>query len=320
MQIIDFRCRPPFGNLARDWIFTLDDTPGNPGLRSKYRKMGMELPPSLLDGSMEAFLRECEQEDISKTVVPLRRLQSQNNDDLAALLRAYPEKFLGFAGVQPVEDGIAASLAQIARHVLDGPCVGVYMEPGLDPHPWAVDDTAVFPLYEFCERHALPLCLLYGGVFHRKAPPSYDLYEPRRIERVARRFPELRILLSHACWPFTALACALALNWTNVWLSPDGFMIDHPGAQDYVTAANYRLQDKIIFGSLYPSMPLDFAVARYKRLLRPEVWAKIFYANAMDFLEQRPPACAAVEAAPPARCCPCAPDATPGHTCEEVAQ
>ena len=287
MQIIDFRCRPPFAPMTQDWIFSLDDKPGNPGLRAKYQKMGMELPPSLVACSMEAFLQECDQAGICKTVVPLRRLATQNNDHLGALLRAYPDRFIGFAGVQPLEEGIAGALAQIRHHVVDGPCTGVYLEPGLDPHPWAVDDSSIFPIYEFCQHHDLPVCLLYGGVFHQKTPPSYDLYEPRRIERVARHFPNLRILLSHACWPFTALACGVALNWENVWLSPDGFMIDHPGSQDYVVAANYRLQDKIIFGSLYPSMPLDFAVARCKKLLRPEVQKKIFYENALRFLQER---------------------------------
>ena len=57
-RIIDFRCRPPFGNFTRDWIFELDDKPGNPGLRSKFSRMGMKLPPSPLKKSMEAFFQE----------------------------------------------------------------------------------------------------------------------------------------------------------------------------------------------------------------------------------------------------------------------
>ena len=57
------------------------------------------------------------------------------------------------------------------------------------------------------------------------------------------------------------------------------------GWQDYVTAANYRLQDKILFGSLYPSVPVEFAVKRYTALLRPEVREKIFYRNAVSFLK-----------------------------------
>lgn len=284
-RIIDFRCRPPFGSFTRDWIFGLEDRPGNPGLRTKFSRMGMELPASLLHLSMEAFFQENEACGIAHSVVPLRRLPTLGNDDLASLLRTWPGRFSGFAGLQPAEDGIPACLETIRDCVLNGPCTGVYMEPGLDPRPWMVDDEHFFPIYEQCQEQDVPLCLLYGGVFHRSDAPDYGIYSPSRIERIARTFPRLRIVLSHACWPFTAHACAVALNWENVWLSPDGFMIDHPGAQDYVVAANYRLQDKIIFGSLYPSVPVQYAVERYKALLKPEVWDKVFFRNALAFLK-----------------------------------
>lgn len=282
--IIDFRCRPPFGRFVQDWIFRLDDAPGNPGLKSKFSRMGMEMPASLLKRSMTDFFRENEQCGITHSVVPLRLLPTQNNDDLAELLRAWPGRFTGFAGIQPLEHGIAASLENIRHFVADGPCAGVYMEPGLDPVPWMVDEERFFPIYELCQEQNIPLCLLFGGVFHRSSPPDYSLYSPVRIEHVARAFPRLRMALSHACWPWTAHACAVALNWENVWLSPDGFMIDHPGSQDYIVAANYRLQDKMIFGSLYPGVPTGYAVQRYKDMLRPEVRDRIFRKNAMNFL------------------------------------
>ena len=284
-EIMDFRCRPPFGNFLRDWIFCLEDMPGNPGLKTKFSRMGMELPPSLLKRSMQEFFRENEACGIVHSVVPLRVLPGLDNDDLAALLKAWPGRFTGFAGIQPFESGMRSCLETIRRFVVHGPCSGVYMEPGLDPHPWQADDEALFPLYQACQDADIPVCLLFGGVFHRRNAPDYDLYSPRRIEHVARRFPGLRLALSHACWPWTAHACAVAMNWENVWLSPDGFMIDHPGSQDYVTAANYRLQDKILFGSLYPSVPLGYAVEKYRSLLREEVQHKIFFQNMKNFLK-----------------------------------
>lgn len=285
-RIIDFRCRPPFGNFTRDWIFELDDKPGNPGLRSKFSRMGMKLPPSLLKKSMETFFQENEVCGIVHSVVPLRKLPTLANDDLVSLLQAWPGLFSGFAGIQPVEDGIPTCLDTIRNFVFNGPCTGIYMEPGLDPQPWLVDDERFFPIFEMCQQQDIPICMLYGGVFHRPDTPDYEIYSPSRIERIARTFPRMRIALSHACWPFTAHACAVALNYENVWLSPDGFMIDHPGAQDYVVAANYRLQDKIIFGSLYPSVPTGFAVEKYKALLKPEVWDKVFFKNALAFLKR----------------------------------
>lgn len=287
--IVDFRCRPPCAPFTRDWIFNLDDKPGRPGLRGKYARMDMPLPRSLKElflkeSTLDEFFREAERAGIARSVVPLRALPTQTNDDLVALLAACPDRFWGFAGVRPLADGLDACLADVERYVARGPCAGVYMEPGHDPVPWLIDDRAVFPLYDMCQTAGIPVCLLFGGLFHRTDAPDSAHYLPVRVERVARAFPRLRLILSHAGWPWTAAACAAALNWPNVYLSPDGFMIDHPGAQDYVVAANYRLQDKLLFASLYPSVPLEYAVDACMRLLRPQVWDKFFRDNALRVL------------------------------------
>ena len=284
-KIIDFRCRPPFGRFATDWMFNLDDAPGHPGLRTKFRKLEVEMPASIEQRSMDLFFNEMEALGIERAVVPVRKLPTLNNEDLLELLSAYPGKFVGFAGIQPLKDGIAQSLLDIERYVVNGSCTGVYVEPGLDPVPWNVDDEQFFPIYEKCEREKIPLCMLFGGVFHRLDAPDYSIYLPTRIEHIARTFPKLRIALTHAAWPWTTAACAVAINYENVYLSPDGFMIRHPGAQDYVEAANYRLQDKFIFGSLYPGLSMKYSVEAYKNLLRPEVWEQVFYSNAKRFLE-----------------------------------
>lgn len=285
MKIIDFRCRPPFGPFLKDWIFQIEDVPGNPGLGAKYKKMGMDLLKSLLNASMPDFFAECSACGIDYSVAPVRLSPELGNGAVADLPASFPGKFAGFAGIQPLEMDIPECMEEIEKYVINGPCAGVYMEPGLDPEPWAIDIADMFNIYELCARHNQPVCFLYGGVFHKKNPSSYTYYDPARVERVAKAFPALRIALSHACWPFAAHACAIALNHENVWLSPDGFMINHPASQDYVVAANYRLQDKIIFGSLYPSTPLKYAVAQYKNLLRPEVWQKVFCDNARDYLK-----------------------------------
>lgn len=283
-RIIDFRCRPPFGNFASDWMFHLDDVPGHPGLRTKFRKLDVTVPASIAEKSMERFFVEMEEAGIERAVVPVRNLPQLGNQDLVMLLQTYPQQFIGFAGFQPLQEGIAETLKGIEQYVTQGSCIGVFMEPGLDPVPWYVDDEQFYPIYEMCEQQSIPLCLLFGGVFHRLDAPDYNIYSPERIEHIARTFPKLHITLSHGAWPYTAAACAVAINYDNVYLSPDGFMIHHPGAQDYIVAANYRLQNKFIFGSLYPGYPMKEAVDAYKAMLRLEVWSQVFFENAEHFL------------------------------------
>lgn len=285
LKIIDFRCRPPFGRFATDWMFNLDDNPGHPGLSSKFHKLEVKMPKSIEEKSMSVFLDEMNEAGIEKAVVPVRKLKTLGNEDLIQLINEYPDRFIGFAGAQPLKDGISQTMEDIDRYIVNGPCTGLFMEPGLDPVPWCIDDEQFFPIYEKCEQANIPMCLLFGGVFHRLDAPDYSIYLPMRVEHVSRIFPKLKIALTHAAWPWTIAACAVAINYENVFLSPDGFMIRHPGAADYIEGANYRLQDKFIFGSLYPGLSIEYSVRAYKQLLRPEVWKQVFYENAKRFLE-----------------------------------
>ena len=285
MKIIDFRCRPPFGNFKKDWIFNLEDTPESEGLITKYRKMSAQMPKSLLCSSMDLFFQECADIGIYLNVVPIRRLAFLNNKVLVELLKRWPDRFIGFAGLSPMQQGLKSCKEEIDNFVIDGPCKGIYLEPGLDDPAWEIDSEKFYPIYDKCEKCKIPLMILFGGVFHKKNPPLYNIYHPERIERLAGAFPDLKIMLAHAGWPFAAQTCAVALNYKNIWLCPDGFMLNHPASQDFVVAANYRLQDKIVFGSLYPAMSPEYAVNEYKRLLREDVREKVFFKNGAEFLD-----------------------------------
>ena len=70
------------------------------------------------------------------------------------------------------------------------------------------------------------------------------------------------------------------MDCPNVIISPDTWAMSFaPGATDYIVAANYTLQNQIVFGSSYPAIPLQKAVADYVERLRPEVVDKVLYLN-----------------------------------------
>ena len=74
--------------------------------------------------------------------------------------------------------------------------------------------------------------------------------------------------------------CKVAMDCPNVFLSPDTWaMTFAPGGAEYMVAANYTLQDQIVFGSSYPAIPLEKAVENYVSRLRLEVVDKIMYQN-----------------------------------------
>lgn len=287
MKIIDFRLRPPYGGFLNDWMFDLEDSAGHVGLIASYERKGYRLPASLKQKSMDALLQEMAHSEVTAAAVSVRKLPGLNNDDLEKLLEVYPGKFIGLAGIQP-NNNVENALKEIRRYVIDGMASCVFMEPGIDKDFWYVDDEQFYPIYETCQENDIPICFLFGGIFHRShVGLDYEIYNPIHIEHILAAFPKLRIALSHAGLPWTTQACMCALNYENLYLSPDFYMQDAPGCQDYIVGANGVIQDKIIFGSCYPAAPIDAVVEGYKKVLKPEVYDKVFYKNALRFLGEK---------------------------------
>lgn len=277
MKIIDMRFRPPYKDFQKDLGFNLKD------VRERYQRRNTIVPPSIENLSMQECIKEMDDNGIERGVVPVRALRAEeDNDVLVELLQEYPQRFIGLAAVSMPAEQTEKALHIIDKYIINGPCAGLSLEEGLDSYPWYADDEKIFPVYEKCEENAIPVMILAGGLMHRQDAGDCDYYNPSHIEHVARHFPRLKIILAHGGWPWITQACYLAMNWDNVYLSPDGYLTDGVGGNFYAQAANnYALQDKIMFGSNFPGYALHEAITAYQNMgIKERVFSKVFYENA----------------------------------------
>lgn len=284
-MIVDFRLRPPLGRFKDNFVFEDD-------FLSKYaRDTGTETAESAKKRSITMLLDEMKRCDVQKAVIPFRKFSTNaafsenipnvyNNDDLAEILKYAPDKFIGMACVECV-DGLEYMLKEIEKYVVHGDSQGVFFEPSIGVKPMFVNDKTLYELYEYCQSRDIPILFTFGGTGCSK--PEY--YEPAVIDRVAHDFPKLTMILSHGGWPHVREICSVACNRKNVFISPDLYFINGIGFQDYVQAANYRLQDQMIFGSAYPCVSVEEAIKFYKNSgIKEKLFEKIFYKNAMRAL------------------------------------
>ena len=123
--------------------------------------------------------------------------------------------------------------------------------------------------------------MTYGGI----QTTSLRYYAPDPLDDVLGAFPDLKIGLAHGGWPYVTEVCQMAVNRGNLYLAPDFYMIESPGQNDYVLAANCLLKDRLMFASAYPLMPLKEASEYYMQSgIKDEVLPNIMYSNAAEFL------------------------------------
>lgn len=170
-----------------------------------------------------------------------------SNDDVAAIVRAAPDLFVGVASVdlgRPME-----AVRELRR------AVGELGFRGLRVLPWLwnapPNDRRYYPLYVACIELGVPFCLQVGHT--GPLCPS----EPGRpipyLDQVALDFPELTIVGGHIGYPWTAEMTSLATKYENVYIDTSAYKPKRypPELVQYVRGHGRR---KVLFGSNYPML------------------------------------------------------------------
>jgi uncharacterized protein len=276
MKIIDFRVRPPLKGFLQMVMYS------NGERRDRFtRQLGLEPAPSAVQRSMPLLLEEMKAANVVHGVVTGRTsdfLGSVSNADVAAIVKEHPGRFSAVAAVDP--SNRKAAIAQIDRALAEG-FLGVTIEPGAYPVPLYADDRKLYPIYAHLEDRNVPVIIMTGG----NAGPDLSYSNPIQLDRVAADFPSLRIVVSHGNWPWVSEIIHVAFRRANVYVSPDMYLYNMPGMDDYLKAANGFLADRFIFATAYPLVPLqDYAEWFLKLPLKPENMEKCVYRNAAGLL------------------------------------
>ena len=103
---------------------------------------------------------------------------------------------------------------------------------------------------------------------------------PSAIDDLAADFPNLKIIMAHPGWPWVDETTAVALHKGNVYWEMSGWAPKYfPG--NLKVDIRGRLQDKIMFGSDYPSLPYARIFKEWGELGYPDaVMEKIMQGNA----------------------------------------
>jgi uncharacterized protein len=113
------------------------------------------------------------------------------------------------------------------------------------------DDERLDPLWNYAQRHHLPVLLHTGTTFVAQAPLEYTL--PRHLDPVATRFPELKLILAHLGHPYEGECVAVIRKHPNVYADLSAlhyrpFQLYH----SLMLVQEYGVWDKVLFGTDYP--------------------------------------------------------------------
>ena len=170
------------------------------------------------------------------------------NESVAAIAARHPQRFIPFAGVD-IMCG-AEAVRALEFWVRERRFKGLSLRPFMIGLP--ADDRHYDPFYEKCVELGVPLSI-HASANWTTCRPS-DLGHPRHFDVVACDFPELKLILSHAGYPWVLEACLLAWKHPNVYLElaahrPKYFTAPGAGWEPLLRFGQTTIQDKVLYGT-----------------------------------------------------------------------
>ncbi|EGP4965800.1 TPA: amidohydrolase family protein [Enterococcus faecium] len=244
--------------------------------------------------TMDEILSEMDYGKIEKSILhPIALTTTENvsivtNEEISKIIQQEPNRFIGFASVDPNNPEAETELEQAFQKGL----AGLTLHPGKQQiYP---NDPKMKPLYQLCEKYDKPIYFHSGLSWE---PRSYTKFcQPLFVEDVLIEHPALRICLAHFSWPWIQEVMMLMIKYSNLYTdtsmlylnSFDDFFGDFFSNQLTPSTIERNFPRQIMFGSNTPR----FRAFKVKRALEKipfskEVRENILTNNAYDYVYGR---------------------------------
>lgn len=182
----------------------------------------------------------------------------------AAAVKKYPDKFVGFACLDPRRP----DYMDLLRQAIEG-----YRLKGVKFGPIyngvSLLDERMTPVYRYCVANNLPLTLHMGTTFAANAP--VELGRPLAVDTVASRFPDLKVVMAHMGHPWMDECIVVARKHQNVYCEVSAlFYRPWQYWQTLISAQEYRIteRNKIFWGTDFPFSQVEESIAGLRNVNR----------------------------------------------------
>jgi uncharacterized protein len=183
-----------------------------------------------------------------------------NDQTVADYVARDPARLIGFLSIDPTQENWQREL-QFGHETLG--LRGIKLLPmyaGFSP-----DDPTLEPLWQYAEKHRLPVLLHMGTTFIAQAPLAFTL--PRLIEPVALKHPGLKIILAHLGHPYEGECLVTIRKHDNVFA--DVSALHYRPWQLYnslMLAQEYGVWHKLLFGTDFPFTTVNPSIDGIRKL------------------------------------------------------
>ncbi len=207
-----------------------------------------------------------------------------SNDYVLQLAATHPEAFVGILASLDMGDTQSGDRLTQARELALNPFV-----KGFKFHPpdqgFYPSDGKYYPLWEILSEAQKPVMFhtgftVLGADTDGGSGIGLDYGRPLHLDTLARDFPRMKIVAAHPGWPWQEELLGIVTHKKNIVVDTSGYLAEQL-PELFRRAITGRLQDKALFGTDFPYVDLEKALASFDKLgVKDEVKEKILQRNA----------------------------------------
>lgn len=240
-----------------------------------------------LEECLETFLNEMVSCGIDCAIIIPDNVENDPKiadlDKALKLIKSKDNLFL-LGSPQIIQKG-SNELEKYRKLLKEGTIKGIKLFPGHDPY-YPIDERC-FPYYQLCEELNVPVIFHTG---ENSGDPDVAIYnDPKYIVEIARKYPNLKVVITHYFWPKIEYCYEITKNVPNIYFELAGVadteVLEKSGGIEKMREVLLKtIQDRpnqVIFGTDWPMCNIKEHIDLVKSLdFTQEVKNKIFSENA----------------------------------------
>jgi len=211
-----------------------------------------------------------------------------SNEHVIDLANKFPDAFPGIFGSLDVH---AKDLNVLARYAED--LARNIKVLGFKFHPpdqgFYPTERKLYPIWEILQASGKPVMFhvgftVLGANTEGGSGIALDYGRPVHLDTLARDFPRMRIIAAHPGWPWEQELVGVVTHKKNLFVDTSGYLAEQL-PEIFLKAIGGRLQDKALFGTDFPYVDLEKALASFDRMnFKDSVKEKLLLTNAKALL------------------------------------
>ena len=243
--------------------------------------------------SAEAFAALYKKHDVRAPLIgwhpsTVKEGSRNSNEHVIDLAARFPDAFPGVLGSLDVH---ANDLNAVARYAEDlarnAKVLGFKFHPpdqGFYP-----TDRRLYPIWDVLQESGKPVMFhvgftVLGANTEGGSGIALDYGRPVHLDTLARDFPRMKIIAAHPGWPWEQELVGVVTHKKNLFVDTSGYLAEQL-PEIFLKAIGGRLQDKALFGTDFPYVDLEKALASFDRMnFKDSVKEKLLLTNAKALL------------------------------------